>query len=149
VSDGATHHTLEALVRRLGRSLLQYLSEAYPWTTTSDSPILSEVKRMAEEERDLAAKLSRFLAMRRHTVAYLGAFPSSFTTLNFVALEFVLPKLVQFERSSLEALEKDLAALKDQEARKQAENILTLQQRHLHELEALAASHTKLTSTVR
>jgi hypothetical protein len=135
LSDAAV---LEAAIRREGRSLLQYLSEAYPWTRSAGDPTPDTVRALAAEERDALAVLTKFLARRRHAVPYLGAFPMGFTTMNFVSLDYLLPRLVEDGRRSIEALQRDRAALADAEMKTQLEGFLDLKRRHLKTLEALA-----------
>ena len=44
---------LETAIRREARSLLQYLSEAYPWTKTGGDATTDRVRELAREERDV------------------------------------------------------------------------------------------------
>ena len=131
---------LEAAVRREGRSLLQYVSEAYPWTKTAGDTTPDKVRDLAREERDALGALTKFLARRRHTVPYLGAFPMAFTTMNFVSLDYLLPRLAESGRQSITALEKDRAALSDADARAEVDRFLEMKRRHLKALEALATA---------
>jgi hypothetical protein len=131
---------LEAAIRREGRSLLQYVSEAYPWTGSPGDGTPDQVRELAREERDALAVLTKFLARRRHTVPYLGAFPMAFTTMNFVSLDYLLPRLVEDGRRSVAALERDRAALTDADAKTELDRLTDLKRRHLKALEALTAT---------
>jgi hypothetical protein len=131
---------LEAVIRREGRSLLQYLSEAFPWPKTSGDPTPGKVRDLAREERDAVGTLVRFLARRRHTVPYLGAFPMGFTSLNFIALDVALSRLVEDGHRAVAALEADRAALTDPEAQAELDKFLELKRRHVKALEALATA---------
>jgi hypothetical protein len=131
---------LERVIRREGRSLLQYLSEAFPWPKTSGDPTPQKVRDLAREERDAIGTLVRFLARRRHTVPYLGAFPMGFTSMNFIALDRALEHLVADGRRAVAALEDDRAALTDADARAELEQFIDLKRRHLKALEALATA---------
>jgi hypothetical protein len=133
---------LETVIRREGRSLLQYLSEAYPWTRTAGDPTPDKVRALAREERDALAGLTKLLARRRHVVPYLGAFPMAFTTMNFVSLDYLLPRLVEDSRRALDALQRDRAALTDAEGRAELDKLLELKRRHHKALEALATAPT-------
>ena len=127
---------LETLIRREGRSLLQYVSEAYPWTKPAGDSTPDRVRELAREERDALAVLTKFLARRRHTVPYLGAFPMAFTTMNFVSLDYLIPRLVEDGRRSVAALERDRAAVTDADARAELDRLIDLKRRHLKALEA-------------
>jgi hypothetical protein len=131
---------LGAAIRREGRSLLQYVSEAYPWTKAAGDATPDKVRDLAREERDALAVLTKFLARRRHSVPYLGAFPMSFTTMNFVSLDYLLPRLTESAARSVAALEGDRAALTDADAKAELDRLIELKRRHLKALEALATA---------
>jgi hypothetical protein len=131
---------LETVIRREGRSLLQYVSEAFPWTKAADEPALAQLRQLAQEERDGVAALSRFLTRRRHTAPYLGPYPMSFTTINFVSLDYLRPRLAEDGRKALAALERDRAALADAEAKAEVDKLIELKRRHLMALEAPATA---------
>jgi hypothetical protein len=129
---------LEGIIRREGRSLLQYVSEAFPWVSAGTDGALTELRRLTAEERDAVGALTRFLARRRHTVPYLGAYPMAFTTMNYVSLGHLLPRLLEHQRRALAALEADRQALTDAEARAEVDKVLEMKRKHLQTLEALA-----------
>jgi len=131
---------LETVIRREGRSLLQYISEAFPLGTSSGDPAPEKLRDLAREERDAVATLIKFLARRRHTVPYLGAFPMSFTTMNYVTIEYIVPRLADDGRRAIAALEHDRAALADAEAREQVDRFLELKRRHVKALDEMAAA---------
>ena len=82
--DARDADLLKEIVRRESRSLLQYVGDSFPWTTRQERETLPMLRSMIEEEREAAAALARFLASQRQTPPYLGAFPQSFTTINFI-----------------------------------------------------------------
>jgi hypothetical protein len=131
---------LEMAIRREGRSLLQYVSEAFPWAKSVGDTTPGKVRDLAREERDAVAALSKFLARRRHTPPYLGPYPMAFTTMNFVSLDYLLPRLADDGRRAVAALERDRAALADADARAAVEKMLDMKRRHLKALEALATA---------
>jgi hypothetical protein len=149
VTDARTAALLQDIVRRESRSLLQYISESFPWTTTEERDALARIEKMVEEERRGATTLGRYLVRQRHTAPYLGPYPTDFTNINFVALEHWLPLLVGYERRAIADLERDLAGLSDAEARPLVQDILETKRRHLAALAALAAAHPAEASTVR
>ena len=65
--DARTVALVQDVLRREGRSLLQYVREAYPWATPRLRELLDKLKQLSDEERDGAAALSDFL--RRHLVS--------------------------------------------------------------------------------
>lgn len=133
---------LQDIVRRESRSLLQYVSEAFPWTNQKEQAALASVQRMVEEERRDTAVLGQFLVRRRIGVPYLGPYPLSFTNINYTSLDHLLPMLVQHQRRAIEQLESDLRKLSDPEAQQQVRRILEIKRRHLQTLEHLSGSPT-------
>ena|SRR5207302_9769120 len=147
--DAATQTIVENIIRRERRSVLQYVSEAFPWTAAGEQPALAQLQKLIGEENQAIGKLMQLCARQRHTLPYVGAFPMNFTTINFLSLEHILPLLVRYEAQAIADLERDLAAIGDGETRDQVRDILTMKQRHLAELSALAAAHPETYSTVR
>jgi hypothetical protein len=121
---------LQDLVRREGRSLLQYVSESFPWTTYKNHHALPVILDMAKEERESAAAIASFLVKNRQQLPYLGAYPMSYTTINYMSLDFLIPYLIDFEKRRIVELEKDLAMETD-EAKHLVQSLLAMKQRHL------------------
>jgi hypothetical protein len=138
VIDPQTVDRLHALVRRETLSILMYVGQAFPWTTVKQVGNLAELKRIVDEEREAIANLGQYLTRRRAPVPWIGSYPSSFTTINFLSLEFILPRLIEFERRSVDELEKDLLAIQDGEVKGPLTRLLQMKREHLRELELLA-----------
>lgn len=138
--DAQTQALLEAIVQRESRSLLQYVGEAFPWATREEQAALAELQTLIEEERQGVAALIQFLVRRGHVYPYLGQYPENFTTINFVALEHLLPLLAEHERRTLADLERDLGRMPDAEARQKVQNYLETKRRRRKVLEELAAA---------
>jgi hypothetical protein len=141
VIDAQTNAILQTIVRREGRSLLQYMSDAYPWTTSGEEAELTRVQRMIEEEQRAAADLVRLLTRARLTPPYLASYPAGFTTLNYVSLDNWLPRLVDYELQTIAALQTELTEIRDAEARVHVQKLLDVKQRHLQTLKGMAAAH--------
>jgi hypothetical protein len=129
--DGATAKLLGDLVRKEGRSLLQYISESFPWTAAKNHQALPVLFEMVREEQEGTAAIVRLLLKNRQRPPYLGAYPMSFTTINYMALDFLIPYLVDFERRRCAELGKDLAVLSDEDARALVKSLLEMKERHL------------------
>jgi hypothetical protein len=141
VIDALTRIVLENAVRREGRSLLQYVSESFPWTTTEEQQALAQLQELVRQQRDATAALAQYLAKQEHSVPYLGSFPMSFTNINFVSLDHTLPLLLEAERQGLAYLERDLAKVQDPAARDHLLKIADMKRQHCVALKALAAHH--------
>jgi hypothetical protein len=126
-------------VRRDGRSLLQYVDEAFPYTPAAAEPARHRLAELAREEQQAVGRLMRFLQRHHVTLPLLGAFPSNFTTINFVSLDHLLPVLVKDERHKIAELERRLASLPESELRRLLWEYLEMKRRHLHVLEEIGA----------
>jgi len=136
--DRDTYLHLQNVIRREGRSFLQYAGESFPWNTYEEKEKAAQLNEIVREERDGAAALSRYLIKHRLTPPYLGAYPSYFTSYNYLSLDRLLPLLVDHQKRGLADLQADVLALHNGETRKQVEDILAMKGRHLKALEALA-----------
>ena len=135
--DARTAEVLQGIFRRQGRSLLQYVADAFPWARNAEHESLGQLRTLIEEDRDANAALARFLLRNRIAPPYLGAYPMGFTTLNFVSLSSLIPRLIDEQRRSVTALEKDLTQIHDPQCRGVVEGILDVKRRHLKALEAM------------
>jgi hypothetical protein len=136
--DEQTQAVLQEALRRESLSELLYVGQAYPWTSARDDAALADLEKVVKEEAVAVAALGRWLTKQRVPVAALGPFPTRFTTLNFLALEHVLPLLVGVERRLVKQLEADLTTIHDPAARAEVQKLLTVKRQHLPRLEALA-----------
>jgi hypothetical protein len=136
--DRMTYLHLQDIIRREGRSFLQYSGESFPWNVPEDGAVLAQIRQLVDEEREGAAALSRYLAKNHLTPPYLGAYPSYFTSYNYMSLDRLVPLLVQHQIRGVTDLETDVNAIEDEPTRHQVNGILEMKKRHLRELEALA-----------
>jgi hypothetical protein len=111
VIDSTTLQRLQALVRRESQSVLMYVDQAFPWTSLENEEALGRLQQIIRAERDAIAEVGRFLVKRRANLPYLGSFPASYTTINFVALDHILQRLINFEKGSIVEMESDLEAM--------------------------------------
>src|SRR5947208_2624977 len=111
--DARTQTRLQAILRRESRSFLQYISDAFPWTTREEKNALAQLQTLIAEERSATAAFAKFLVRQRIPVPYLGSYPVAFTNLNFVSLDHLLPMLAAAERRSITELESDRASFTD------------------------------------
>jgi hypothetical protein len=139
--DDRTALLLQNEIRRLGRSLLQYVAEAMPYSNNEDRETLGRLAQLTQEERDALAALGRLLRRQHLPPPYLGPYPERFTSLNYLSLDRLLPLLIEDHRQAVAGLEKSVAAASDPEGRAALERLLTLKRRHLAIVEELAKVH--------
>jgi hypothetical protein len=139
VIDSQTEAVVQGIVRRESRSLLSYIGDSFPWTTAAGTPALTVLERIVKDEGAAIHALGRFLVRQHVTPPPLGSYPASFTSFNYVALSFLLPRLIDEEQRSIDALKADLVAVADAGAKMALEGLLAVKQRNLAALQGLAA----------
>jgi hypothetical protein len=135
MNDG---NLLPEMLRRECRSYLQYIRESFPWAQGTDEALRTKILALAEEENHAHGPLARAMQKRHITLPYLGAFSPSFTTSNFLAVSYLVPRLATTQRQAIVELERDLPLIHDAELRSQFEAYRDLKRAHLQELEDLA-----------
>ncbi len=128
---------LKATFRKESRSLLQYVSEAYPWTLHPESAPLRTVLHFAKSELVALAQLGKAMMKARMGLPLPGAYPQSFTTLNFIALDFLGPMLVADQKRCLAELDEGLNWLPPGDTRHALEHLVDLKRKHLEKLESM------------
>src|SRR5207253_6990353 len=108
------------------------------WTTQKNHHALPILLDMVREEQQGAAAIVQLLLRHRARPPYLGAYPMSFTTINYMSLDFLLPYLIDFEKRRIAELEKDLAVVADEEAQHLLQTLLEMKKRHVLALTNLA-----------
>jgi len=141
--DARTQALLQDIVGRASRSMLQYAGESYPWTADGDAELLAKVQAVIAEEEEAVERLAAFLRKHRIGIPYLGSYPEKFTHLNYVTIDYLLPRLLDWQRSWVVILERDAGLIRDAETKAQVNCLVAVARRHLNELEKIAASHAK------
>jgi len=133
--DAATRAILIDLLQRESCSLLKYTSEAFPRTTSKNLDALAAVQQMVKEEEYAAIRLARLMQKHRISFPPLGAYPSTFTTMNFVSLDYMVPLLIAYENRRIDEITRQLDKVTDPEVRHQMLYIIELKTRHAQQLE--------------
>lgn len=137
--DAASQRLLEELIVREGRSLLQYVSAADPWTTRQNRRAFDQIVAMAREEQAAVGRAVRLLLRRRMRPPAKGGYPMSYTMINNVALDHLVLQLIELERHDLADLEPRVAEAADTEARALLGDVLEMKRRHIQRLTDLVA----------
>jgi hypothetical protein len=132
--DAASQRLLQSLFLKENRSLLQYVSEADPWTAHKTQRTPELVRTLAREEQEALGKIARLLLKHHVLPAAPLNYPANFTTINFVALEHLLPFLVDYEEKCVKELEPRIGGLRDEQVRALVSDYLELKRRHLKAL---------------
>jgi hypothetical protein len=134
---------VQQIVRRESLSMLNYVGDAFPGTTSRGVPALARLQELVHAHREAAGALGSFLTRKRQPVGYIGSYPTNFTTINFLSLGYLLPRLAADEARGVAQLDHDLAAITDPEAQAQVKKLLAVKRNHQQALELLAAEQGK------
>jgi len=142
MADLISNHRLNDLLIDLGRSLLQYVGESWPWTGYDEADEQAAIDTLVAEQKASVQALAELLVAREHFIDP-GSYPTEYTSLHYVALDYLLSQLVAEQRELVE----ECAALSgeahdDPEAGPLLAQIADQAAAHLTRLEALAARRT-------
>ena len=140
------YHALNRLLTVLERSLPMYLSYASPWTRKGDEKAVTALKNIVEQQQQLAARVAD-LILDMGPID-LGEYPVEFYDLHDVSLDYLLSRLVAFQRRDLAALERSASELQsERRTAVVAEEALGAARGHLETLEELYAELGKSSQT--
>jgi hypothetical protein len=135
--DAGSRDAFRRLIALGATSLLQYVSESSPWSLGNSHDALDKVRALAEEDRAEIARFTRWLQKKHERVPLLYSYPSHFTTMNFVSLDYLLPKLIVESTREIAEIERLTNAMDDEEARALAAGYLDMKKCHLETLREL------------
>ena len=139
MSGPANNQDLNRLLIDLGRSLLQYVGECWPWTSSTSSA-QTKLEGLVEQQRAGVGKLFELLNHRGYTVDF-GAYPTEYTDLHYCALSFLLKELIEeASESSQEIASIRATCAGDPEAAALLDELAADERKLLGELKALAGS---------
>jgi hypothetical protein len=135
--DPQSRAVLQNLMLRESHSLLHYVCESFPWITPREQEALDRLQQINQEDLQAMSLLARFLFKQRIVPAALGSYPASYTTINYTALDHLLPLLIDYQKNRISELQKDVPKIKDAEARQHVEHLLEVKRKHLQALQEM------------
>ena len=135
--DAAAIALLFRLITLGTRSLLQYVSESSPWSAEKGHAAAEAIVSMARAERDEVARLTRILQKKRVRMPAAASYPSHFTTMNYVTVDYLTPKLIAEHEMEIAEIERQLHEVDADEIRGLVESHLAMKRRHLDALRQL------------
>jgi hypothetical protein len=139
---------VHAILRREGRSLMQYLREVPPWVSPTEQNAQARLHEAAQAEMNQLEAIGLMYQKHFHETAHMGGYPD-FTPFNDMALHYLLPQVIREQQDLLAGLERDRAAVQEADIGAAIDELITMKRRHVSELESLhTVPHTFRTQNV-
>jgi hypothetical protein len=139
-------NTADVLNRLLAihyRSLPMYLIWASPYRRPEDEHAWNTIQQIVEDQKALSARIVELIVERNWRVDY-GDFPITFTGSHDLSLDFLIRRLVQWQKGTIAAIQECYDALADDPvAQGLADECLGTAKAHLEILQELLAAKQK------
>jgi hypothetical protein len=123
--------SLNCLLRTLSRSLAMYLSDAMPWTNREDLPAWCAIDDLVFDQKFYAQRVAEAISERDGRLDP-GSFPTAYTAIHDLSLEFLYQKVIESHCRDIETIERCASELDDYPALESlAEEILGNARGHL------------------
>ena len=139
--DASSLNLLQRVIALGARSLLQYITDSSPWATERTHEALTDIFAMARQERSEVGSLIRYQLKHHISPGPLESYPAHFTLMNFVTVEYLLPKLADDASAQIAEIEKSLNAVEDEEVRSLIVSYVQMKQHHLQRLQELSKTY--------
>lgn len=96
----------------MGRSFLQYISEAWPWVDPLSQSLQDQVMVIGARQRQDVGDIAQLLTEREQFIDF-GTFPTEYTDLQFMSLDKVLAYIHQSQTSICDSISSGLVAVQD------------------------------------
>ena len=103
-----TEAVLNRVLIDMGRSFLQYISDAWPWVNPLAQSIQDQVMVISARQRQDVADIASLLTAREWFIDF-GTFPTEYTDLQFLALDNILDMIHQSQTSVCGSVTRGLA----------------------------------------
>jgi hypothetical protein len=137
VSETICNEQLAELCAVLGASLLQYLHQAGAWTDAAHAEAAEILDRLATSQQQSFLETAELLAQRHGLPASL-AYRSEFASLHYLALDYLIGRLIADQIGVVAATDDALQACRDETATHVLERIRQREAEHLTELRRLS-----------
>ena len=138
MAEGIVSSQLNDLLIQIGRSLLQYVGECWPWASSHDSETRSTLEQLAAEQQESVAALAELLTACGQYIDF-GTYPTSYTSLHYVDVQYLLSQLVKNQEEIVRECDSVSGAVgSDPTAGSLVKEVAVAERRHLDELRKLA-----------
>jgi len=139
MSSPTQNQILNQLLIELGWSMLHYVSKASPWTDETTAAAGESLESLWQEQSRQVEMLTELLQARDWTIES-GAYPTEYTDLQYLSLDFLLGPLALNAKSLLARIKESLPAFHDDETGTALlEEVLASQRNIVNRLEKLAS----------
>ena len=140
--ENPTNDRLNQSLIDLARSLLQYVGDCGLWTSAEAVAELETIDELVARQMVQIGRLADLLAARQTTVDF-GQFPPEYGELHYVALDFILDRLISNQQALVSSLEETAKACSDDpEVAALLQAILAEERENVNKLRQLANSQT-------
>ena len=140
MAESQNNSELNLLLINLGRSLLQYVEACSPWygDETQGNPL----DALVIAQKDNLALLTDLLIQRRWNIDF-GSFPTEYSDLHFVALDYLILQLIENQKALIADIEQSQkASADDAPALELLSEILSSERDILTKLQGLSKSRS-------
>lgn len=139
MSDALVNEQLNQALIRLHRNLLQYAGECWVWAGSARTREREVLDKIVAEQKQAVAALADLLAGRHHSIEF-GTYPTQFTDLHYVSLDFLHGQLVAEQTQLVQDLERiEAAVAADSQAVSLLSEIVIVARGHLQHLREVTA----------
>ena len=133
---------LNDVLIRIHRNLLQYAGECWPWSAVDHAEEQAVIFEMVAEQRDETHDLVWILQQRGWNVEF-GTYPTDYTDLHYISLEYLLDRLVAEQKQLIQDVESAIVdCAEDPRGRTLLETLRPRLRNRLDKLHALASART-------
>ena len=98
--SAVTPTQVNELLVAIGRSLLRYTADAYPWSP-ANKDLREPILRLAHQQQNSVRKIVHWLDDEGETIDY-GIYPVDYTSLHYVSAEFLLKYMISNQTENVE-----------------------------------------------
>lgn len=139
MSKPVSPNLLNRILHEQYRSLPQYLAESWPWVHRGDEAARATLQGIIQKQQEHCRAIVDLIGRRGGSIDP-GAFPTDYTDLNYLALDFVLESLVSDRQAAIARLEDYCRQCsEDPEALALVDAILQDERDHLNQLQSARA----------
>jgi len=105
MTDPQINTRMNDLLVELHRSLVRYVDEAaYPWANEHDASLKQAVQTVSATQESHVKSMVEFLMSRGQRVDF-GVYPPDYSSLHFVAIDYLNAQLISDQKKVIEELE--------------------------------------------